>query len=154
MTFRTLHNLTWIPLALIGLSAVGLGLGWLFAPEPWLLDRAANEALLQTTFAKLFRADINRYLPDYLTLSYRFFGWWVFSIGLLLMAYILVTRLGTSLARKVIHGVLFILLGGVVYIEQTFIPDSPFVWLTWAVCVFWVLSVWASIQLKKGDYPK
>lgn len=151
MTSRILHNLTWIPLALIGLSAVGLGLAWLLVPEPWLFDKAANEALLQTSFGKLFAEDINRHLPDYLTLSYRFFGWWVFSIGLLLLAYILVTRLGSPLSRKVIHGVLFILLGGVVYIEQTFIPGSPFVWLTWVVCVFWALSVWASIQLKKAD---
>lgn len=154
MTFKTLHNLTWIPLVLLALGAISLGLGWFLVPEPWLLDRMANETLLQTTFTQLFSAEINRYLPEYLLLSYRFFGWWVFSIGLLLLAYTLVTRLGSPLSRNIIHGVLFILLSGIVYIVQRFIPDSPFVWAIGGVWIFLALSVWASFKLKKADHFK
>ena len=107
------HNLSWIPAFIIGLGAVGLGISWLSHPEPWILDQPPNEALLQTTFADLFTADINRHLPDYLRMIYRFFGWWVVSIGLLIMTFVKVTRMGTSLARNSILGILLIILIGI-----------------------------------------
>jgi len=84
-------------------------------------------------------------------LSYRFFGWWIFSIGLLILAYTLVTRLGTPLVRNVIHGVLFIILAGMLWIELKFIPGSPYVLLGVGLWVLWAISVWASIRLKKFD---
>ncbi|GIT32122.1 MAG: hypothetical protein Ct9H300mP2_2010 [Candidatus Neomarinimicrobiota bacterium] len=37
-----------------------LGVGWLFYPEPWILDRAPNEFILKTSFKELFAADINK----------------------------------------------------------------------------------------------
>ena len=111
------HNLSWIPAFIIGLGAVGLGISWLLHPEPWILDQPPNEALLQMTFADLFTADINRHLPDYLRVIYRFFGWWVVSIGLLIMTFVKVTRMGTSLARNSILGILFIILIGIYYME-------------------------------------
>ena len=66
MDQNNIHNFTWIPLFLIGLGAVGLGLGWLIHPEPWMLDQPPNEALLQTSFQNLFAAKINVHLPEYL----------------------------------------------------------------------------------------
>ena len=109
MKKRTIHNLVWIPVFLIGLAALGLGLEWCFHPEPWLLDQQPNEALLQISFNTLFAEEINAHLPEYLRVIYRFFGLWRTGIGLLIIAYVQVTRMGTSLARNVLLGVMFII---------------------------------------------
>ena len=148
MKEKTIHNLTWIPLFLIGLGAVGLGLGWLIHPQPWMLDQPPNEALLQTSFQNLFAADINAHLPDYLLVIYRFFGWWVLSIGLLIMIYVQVTRMGTALARNSILGVLLVILIGVAYMVFNFIPLSPFKNVLYLQSAMWLTSAYYSIQLK------
>ena len=143
------HNLSWIPAFIIGLGAVGLGISWLSHPEPWILDQPPNEALLQTTFADLFTADINRHLPDYLRMIYRFFGWWVVSIGLLIMTFVKVTRMGTSLARNSILGILLIILIGIYYMGFNFIPTSPFKIAMHIFTGLWFVSAIASIKIKK-----
>ena len=148
MKEKTIHNLTWIPLFLIGLGAVGLGLGWLIHPQPWMLDQPPNEALLQTSFQNLFAADINAHLPDYLLVIYRFFGWWVLSIGFLIMTYVQVTRMGTALARNSILGVLLVILIGVAYMVFNFIPLSPFKNALYLQSAMWLTSAYYSIQLK------
>ena len=148
MNQKTIHNLSWIPLFLIGLGAVGLGLGWLLHPEPWILDKLPNEALLQTSFSNLFAADINTHLQDYLQVIYRFFGWWVSSIGILIMTYVQVTRMGTALARNSILGVLLFILIGVTYMVLNFIPLSPFKIVLYLQAALWLISAYFSTQLK------
>ena len=143
------HNLSWIPAFIIGLGTVGLGISWLSHPEPWILDQPPNEALLQTTFADLFTADINRHLPDYLRMIYRFFGWWVVSIGLLIMTFVKVTRMGTSLARNSILGILLIILIGIYYMVFNFIPTSPFKIAMHILAVLWFISAFASGRLEE-----
>ena len=148
MNQKTIHNLTWIPPFLIGLGSVGLGLGWLIHPEPWILDQAPNEALLQTSFQTLFAADLNVHLPDYLLVIYRFFGWWILSIGLLIITYVQVTRLGTALARNSILGVMLFILIGVAYMVFNFIPLSPFKLVLYFQSAMWLTSAYYSTQLK------
>lgn len=148
MNQKTIHNLTWIPPFLIGLGSVGLGLGWLIHPEPWILDQAPNEALLQTSFQTLLAADLNVHLPDYLLVIYRFFGWWVVSIGLLIMTYVQVTRMGTTLARNSILGVLLTILVGVAYMVFNFIPSSPFKVVIYLQSAMWLTSAYYSTQLR------
>ena len=46
---------------LIGVVVLAFGLIWAFHPEPWLLDKPPNEALLQTTFKNLFIHEINKF---------------------------------------------------------------------------------------------
>lgn len=148
MNQKTIHNLTWIPLFLLGFGAVVLGLGWLFHPEPWMLDQLPNEAVLQTSFHSLFAADINAHLPEYLLVIYRFFGWWVLSIGLLIMTFVQVTRMGTALARNSILGVLLFMLMGVAYMVFNFIPLSPFKNVLYLQLMMWLISAYFSTQLK------
>ena len=147
MDQNNIHNFTWIPLFLIGLGAVGLGLGWLIHPKPWMLDQPPNEALLQTSFHTLFADDINAHLPDYLLVIYRFFGWWVLSIGLLIITYVQITRMGTALARNAILGVLLFILIGVAYIVFNFIPLSPFKNVLYLQSVMWLTSAYFSTKL-------
>ena len=128
---KRLHNLTVLPVFIIGISSLILGIGWLLSSEPWLWDQSANEILLKISFEELFSAPINRGLPDYLNLSYTFFGWWIISIGMLILAFTLVTRLATSLSRVLISFVLLIILIGLTIIEKMYIPTSPFLYLTW-----------------------
>ena len=147
MDQKKIHNFTWIPLFLIGLSTVVLGLGWLIHPEPWILDQPPNEALLQISFHTLFADEINAHLPDYLLVIYRFFGWWVLSIGLLIMTYVQITRMGTALARNAILGVLLFILIGVAYMVFNFIPLSPFKIVLYMQSVMWLTSAYFSTNL-------
>ena len=147
MDQKKIHNFTWIPLFLIGLGAVGLGLGWLIHPEPWMLDQPPNEALLQTSFQNLFAAKINVHLPEYLLVIYRFFGWWVLSIGLLIITYVQITRMGTALARNAILGVLLFILIGVAYMVFNFIPLSPFKNVLYLQSAMWLTSAYFSTKL-------
>ena len=147
MDQNNIHNFTWIPLFLIGFGVVGLGLGWLIHPEPWMLDQPPNEALLQTSFQNLFAAKINVHLPEYLLVIYRFFGWWVLSIGLLIMTYVQITRMGTALARNAILGVLLFILIGVAYMVFNFIPLSPFKNVLYLQSAMWLTSAYFSTKL-------
>ncbi|MBC8346510.1 MAG: hypothetical protein ISR89_07320 [Candidatus Marinimicrobia bacterium] len=146
-----LHNITFVTVIILGFITFFVGLGWLVSPEPWLLDQAANETLLNVSFDKLFSESININLPLYLTLSYRFFGWWILSVGLLITAYAIVTRMGTTVARFTIYFVLFIIFCGMTLIEKTFIPTSPFLYLTLGAWILWFIGIWSGIQLKKYD---
>lgn len=148
MNNRTIHNFIWIPIFLIGLGAIILGLGWLIHPEPWMLDQLPNEALLQTSFSNLFAADINAHLQDYLQVIYRFFGWWVLSIGILIITYVQITRMGTPLKRNSILGVLLFILIGVTYMVLNFIPLSPFKTVLCVQAALWLISAYFSTQLK------
>ncbi|MBI3241268.1 MAG: hypothetical protein HYZ49_03135 [Chloroflexi bacterium] len=146
-----LRHLVTYPIYLTGLGTSLLGLGWLFAPEPWLLDQKANEALLQTTYAQLLAADINAHLGDYLTGLYRFFGWWIFAIGLLVLAYAFAARLETKRARNVLHFTLVLIVGGLYALQLKFIPISPFLWATYGFAAMILLSFGASLKMDRSD---
>ena len=151
MDGRRYHNLTWVPMFIIGLSALVLGVFYVTINEPWLLNKEANEKLLGVTYNTLFAQNANRHLPNYLTLMYRFFGWWVVSIGLLVSVYVLVTKMGTQLARNVLHIVTVIILTGIYCIEYHFIPETPFLWLTHSIALLFLVSIYGSVKLKQYD---
>ena len=151
MDGRCYHNLTWVPMFIIGLSALVLGVVYVTINEPWLLDKEANEKLLGVTYNTLFAQNVNQHLPNYLTLMYRFFGWWVVSIGLLLSVYVLVTKMGTQLARNILHIVTVIILTGIYCIEYHFIPETPFLWLTHSIALLFLVSIYGSVKLKQYD---
>ena len=136
---------------IIGLSALVLGVVYVTINEPWLLDKEANEKLLGVTYNTLFAQNANRHLPNYLTLMYRFFGWWVVSIGLLISVYVLVTKMGTQLARNILHIVTVIILTGIYCIEYHFIPETPFLWLTHSIALLFLVSIYGSVKLKQYD---
>ena len=150
MNSEILHNLIWIPVFLIGLLTIFLGFGWLLHPEPWILDRLPNEILLKISFEELFAANINAHLPDYLRVIYRFFGWWVVSIGLLVVIYVYVTRMGTHIARNAILIAIFIVLSGVYLLIFRFIPTTPFLYGIFSITALYLLSLWASVKMNKG----
>lgn len=152
MTPKTLHNLTMMPFFVIGLSAFFAGFGWILSPEPWLLDESANVILLEESYESLFAANINRNLPEYLTLLYRFFGWWVSLIGLLTFGYTYVTRLGTKVSRTTIHVIYFFGLAGIFLILFKFIPSTPFMYLNTFLTLMWSVSVYAGLKLDKYDH--
>lgn len=136
---------------IIGLSALVLGVFYVTINEPWLLDKEANEKLLGVTYNTLFAQNVNQHLPNYLTLMYRFFGWWVVSIGLLISVYVLVTKMGTQLARNILHVVTVIILTGIYCIEYHFIPETPFLWLTHSIALLFLVSIYGSVKLKQYD---
>ena len=151
MNPKLLHNLTVIPFFILGITSFFMGFGWMLSSEPWMLDEYANTILLEESYKDLFAHPINENLPRYLTLLYRFFGLWVTTIGMLIMSFTIVTRLGTVMARNFIQSSFFITLIGISIIEYIFIPSSHFVYLTFVLWILWGVSVWAGIKLKTHD---
>ncbi|MFL3004977.1 MAG: hypothetical protein ACJZ1R_02300 [Candidatus Neomarinimicrobiota bacterium] len=125
MNKRIAHNLTWIPIFLIGILTISLGAVWCIHEQPWLLDKSPNEVLLQTSFDILLSEKINIGLPSYLTIVYRFLGLYMLTIGSLIIGYVYVTRLGTKIARNCIFLVLFITLLGIYFLVLNYLPSSP-----------------------------
>lgn len=148
MNIRTLVT---VPMYIIGVSTCILGLGWLLSPEPWLLDQHANEVVLQMSFDQLFAADINTNLGAYLTVIYRFFGWWVFSIGLFTLAYTTATKLETKRSRNILYGVLSVIIAVVYVLELKFIPSSPFLYAAYSLAAMILVSFFASKKLSSTE---
>ena len=147
MNQQTTHNFTWAPIFLIGVVALAFGFIWAFHPEPWLLDQPANEALLQTSFNELFSYDTNKFLPSYLIVIYRFFGLWLITIGLLVLSYVKVTRLGTKQARLSIHSTLFLTLISMYYLIFKHLPTSPLIPTLYIFTLFLGLSIYFSSRI-------
>ena len=122
---RIAHNLTWIPIFLIGILTISLGAVWCIHEQPWLLDKSPNEALLQTSFDVLLSEKINIGLSSYLTILYRFLGLYMLTIGLLIIGYVYITRLGTKIARNCIFLILFVTLLGIYFLVLNYLPSSP-----------------------------
>ena len=151
MNPKILHNLTMIPFFLFGTIALIMGIRWLSHPEPWLLDKIANETILNESFQDLFKREGNDNLSLYLTNIYRFFGLWVSSTGALTLVFTYLTRLGTPLSRTLIQGVYLFLLIGATYLLYVYIPNSHFKYLAGAFWILYVISFLSGIQLNKFD---
>lgn len=125
MNQRIIHNLVWSPIFFIGVTALIFGLIWVWHPQPWLIDRSPNEVLLQITFEKLFSFEPNKHLSFYLKVIYRFFGLWLTTIGLLVIMFVRVTKLGTKQARTSIYTIMTFVLIVLYYLMFTFLESSP-----------------------------
>ena len=147
MRQHIVHNFIWFPIFLIGLVTLALGLIWVFHPEPWLLDKAPNEALIQTTFKNLFSLEINKYLPSYLKVIYQFLGLWLITIGLLILAYVKVTRMATTQVRNAMYFIMLITLFGIFYLVFTFLPTSPLIPMLYLLGLLLICSLGCSTQL-------
>tara|TARA_Y100000816_G_scaffold116087_1_gene81324 strand:- start:222 stop:671 length:450 start_codon:yes stop_codon:yes gene_type:complete len=147
MDQKTIHNLIWAPIFLIGVVSLAFGFIWILHPEPWLLDQAANEALLQTSFNELFLDDANKFLPSYLIVIYRFLGLWLITIGLLVLSYVKITKLGTKQARVLIHSTLFITLISMCYLIFKHLSSSPLIPTLYVFTLLLGLSVYFSRQI-------
>ena len=134
---------------LFGLVVLIFGVVFVTIRDPWLLDKEANETLLTVSYSILFSQSVNQYLPDYLTLMYRFFGWWLVSIGMLILIYVFVTKMGTPLARNCLHFATVIVLIGIYCIILKFIPETPFLWITHGLVFLLFVSMYGSIKLTR-----
>ncbi len=148
---KLLHNITMMPFFIIGFCGFFAGFGWFLSPEPWLLDKSANTILLGVNYDVLFAQSVNKNLPEYLKLLYRFFGWWVSLIGLLTIGFTYVTRLGTHVSRITIQTIYLIGLTGVTLILLNYIPSTHFLYLSFFLWVNVIVSILAGIKLKKYD---
>jgi hypothetical protein len=148
MNQKTVHNFIWIPIFLIGIFSLALGLIWIFHPEPWLIDQPANEALLQTSFDEIFSYSVNKLLPSYLTVIYKFFGLWLITIGLLVLCHVKMTKLGTKQARVLIHSTLFITLLSMYYLTFKYLPTSPLIPTLYIFTFLLGLSIYFSSRIE------
>ena len=144
---RIAHNLTWIPIFLIGILTISLGAVWCTHEQPWLLDKSPNEVLLQTSFDVLLSEKINIGLPLYFTIVYRFLGLYMLTIGFLIIGYVYVTRLGTKIARNCIFLILFVTLLGIYFLVMNYLPSSPLVLVLYFLTFCLFLSVFFSRHL-------
>ena len=144
---RIAHNLTWIPIFLIGVLTISLGAVWCTHEQPWLLDKSPNEALLQTSFDVLLSEKINIGLSPYLTIVYRFLGLYMLTIGLLIISYVYITRLGTKIARNCIFLILLVTLLGIYFLVLNYLPSSPLMPVLYFLTFCLFLSVFFSKYL-------
>ena len=147
MNQKIIHNFIWAPIFLIGLVSLAFGFVWVLHPEPWLLDQPANEALLQTSFGELFSISVNKFLPSYLIVIYRLFGLWLITIGLLVLSYVKITKLGTKQARFSIHSTLFLTLISMYYLIFKYLPASPLIPTLYIFTLFLGLSIYFSSRI-------
>ena len=144
---RIAHNLTWIPIFLIGFLTIFLGAVWCTHEQPWLLDKSPNEVLLQNSFDVLLSEKINIGLPSYLTIVYRFLGLYMLTIGFLIICYVYITRLGTKIARNCIFLILFVTLLGIYFLVLNYLPSSPLMPVLYFLTFCLSLSVFFSRHL-------
>ena len=144
---RVAHNLTWIPVFLIGILTISLGAVWCTHEQPWLLDKSPNEVLLQTSFDVLLLEKTNIDLPLYLTIVYRFLGLQMLTLGFLIIGYVYVTRLGTKIARDCIFLILFVTLLGIYFLVLNYLPSSPLMPVLYFLTFCLFLSVFFSKYL-------
>ena len=149
MNQHIIHNLVWVPVFLIGLTALFFGIIWAWHPEPWLIDQLPNEELLQTTFQNLFSLKSNNYLPSYLKVIYRFFGLWLITVGLLILIFVKVTRLGTRQARILIYSTFFFTLVSLYYLMFTYLKTSPLFPVLYVFTFLLGLSIYASTLIRE-----
>ena len=147
MNQKTIHNFIWTPIFLIGVASLAFGFTWILHPEPWLLDQPANEALLQISFNELFLDDANKFLPSYLMVIYRFFGLWLITIGLLVLSYVKITKLGTNQARLSIYSTLFLTLVSMYYLIFKYLPTSPLIPTLYIFTLLLGLSIYFSSRI-------
>ena len=144
---RIAHNLTWIPVFLIGIFTISLGAVWCTHEQPWLLDKSPNEVLLQISFDVLLSEKINIGLPSYLTMVYRFLGLYMLTIGFLIVGYVYVTRLGTKTARNCIFLILFVTFLGIYFLVLNYLPSSPLMPVLYFLSICLFLSIFFSKHL-------
>jgi hypothetical protein len=121
--------------------AVGAGLAWLLSPQPWLVDGAANEHLMQMSFDTLAHRAPTVF--EYLRPLYRFFGLWILGLGLLVISYgaTAYPQRQNATMNRLFLGILgFILVVQTVFLI-VFIPDSPFLWLDLVASLLCALAV-------------
>ena len=138
------------PLFLIGIVLIISGLRWLINPEPWLLDEVANVERLGMSFNQLFEPEINKTLPGYLVQIYRFFGFWVLIVGLLLSSFSNVSMMKHDIiVSRLIKIVGFMIFFGL-YLSYTFIPSSHFLYLIWGALFLYLVSWFSYIKMRNN----
>tara|TARA_B100001750_G_C15441415_1_gene563803 strand:- start:166 stop:621 length:456 start_codon:yes stop_codon:yes gene_type:complete len=149
MSKSILQKLLSYPLILIGIIMMILGIRWMNVDEPWMLDKVANVERLNSSFIDLFSStgsSIN--LEGYLTQIYRFFGFWVLTIGMLITSFSspsIIIKKHVGIRLLPILGYMLII---GLYLGYTWIPSSHFIWLTWGLLGVYLLSLYAFLKLK------
>ncbi|OUX36927.1 MAG: hypothetical protein CBE33_04635 [Candidatus Pelagibacter sp. TMED273] len=135
-----------IPLQILGFTLLIMGLGWMLSSEPWMLDKFANEQRLNMKFEKLFEFEINKTLPGYLKQIYRFFGLWVFIIGMFIVCFsrpVFNNNYNLKLNLLVCIGILVYF--GMI-LTYYLIPSSHFVYLGLLSIILHSISLYAFIK--------
>ena len=150
MNERYLCSLTAWPIYVIAISSMTMGLAWIFAPQPWLLDKWANEILLGSSYNTLLALPGNEELVPYLKGLYSFFGLWIFAFGLMVFLYVKITGLKTKRTSTPLYGTLAIILVVTYMLQLTYIPSSHFLWVSHGFFVAIIVSLLASRRLRTG----
>ena len=136
-----------LPLLILGIILMLMGLGWIFSTEPWMLDKFANEQRLNMKFDKLFEAEINSTLPDYLKQIYRFFGLWVFVIGLFISSFSRKQIIENKNLRLTLLSCISVLVYFGMFMAYWLIPSSPFIFLGWLAVILHSISLYAHFKI-------
>ncbi|MFC1549818.1 hypothetical protein ACFL46_00815 [Candidatus Neomarinimicrobiota bacterium] len=120
---KALHNLTWIPIFLIGMTLIIIGIRSLFGFGFGIKHIDSNLILYGTGFGFL---------------------------GIILMVFVQKTRLGTRINRAIPQALLVLLLI-VVYINIDDLQTGGLTWILFGMTLLLVTSIIASQRLNKFD---
>ena len=114
-----------------------------------MLDEVANVERLGMTFEELFDAEINKTLPGYLTQIYRFFGFWVLIVGVLILnlSRQAIICNNKKISAIIIYTVGFMMIFGL-YLGYSLIPSSHFISLIWVLFIIYLISLYSYFKLK------
>ena len=140
------NSLYYLPLFILGFVLILLGLGWILSDEPWMLDKFANEQRLNMKFEELFKAEINSSLPGYLKQIYKFFGLWVFIIGIFIIAFSRPSINNNKYTKLTLLSCTAILIYFGMIFAYILIPSSPFIYLGWLAIFLHNISLYAYIK--------
>ena len=134
---------------IIGSVMILLGVRWMLVDEPWMLDEVANIERLEMTFEELFNTESNKTLPGYLRQIYRFFGYWVITIGLFIISFSTPKLIESNDLRKRLLLCLGFMISLGTVLGHTLIPSSHFIYLVWIMNVSYLFCIYHHNKINK-----
>ena len=134
---------------IIGSVMILLGARWMLVDEPWMLDEVANVERLEMTFEELFNSESNKTLPGYLRQIYRFFGYWVITIGLFIISFSTPKLIESNdLRKRLLLCLGFMMLLGTI-LGHALIPSSHFIYLVWIMNASYLFCIFQHNKINK-----
>ncbi len=134
------------PIILICLALCVSGIRWMISPEPWLLDKVANEERLEMSFTELFLIEGNSTLGLYLTQIYRFLGLYVLGIGVIFLSFTQDKFFQIAAFRKRFLFVLGLLLFANLTLALIWIPSSHFIFIMLGAIGLFLISFYKNLK--------
>ena len=94
------------------------------------------------TFEELFNTESNKTLPGYLRQIYRFFGYWVITVGLFIISFSTPKLIESASLRKRLLLCLGFMMSLGTVLGYALIPSSHFIYLIWIMNASYLFCIY------------